>query len=243
MQLPDGIDKLLPAKIIEKVYDDVASAPAKEASKIAVDLVKTARLFLAPIQLAAAFQDRFERLLERVRNRVPETRQVQAPGEVVGPAVQHMRYLDDTSPLWQMFEELLTSSVDAESIATVHPSFAHLISQISRDEAIILYRLRSVEFKIVDVLDLNEREGRFENRKVEESTIPTSELLLPDQLGLSYSHLYFLSLVEWPVDKQDPILDDQRRQTGVRRYSTMRLTEFGKLFVSACVPDEGFRNV
>src|SRR5947208_2257652 len=58
VQLPDGIEKLLPVKVVENLYDDVASAPAKEVSKVAVDLVKTARLFLAPIQLAAAFQDR-----------------------------------------------------------------------------------------------------------------------------------------------------------------------------------------
>ena len=32
-------------------------------------------------------------------------------------------------------------------------------------------------------------------------------------------------------------------QVGIRRYSTMRLTEFGKLFVSVCVPDEGFEIV
>jgi hypothetical protein len=243
MELPDGIEKLLPIKVIEKAYEDVASAPAKEVSKIAVDIVKTARLFLAPIQIAATFQDRFERMLERVRNRVPEQRQIQAPAVVVGPAIEQMRYLEDYNPLWQMFEELLTSSVDSESVAKVHPSFAHLIAQLSRDEAMILYKLRKGEFQIVDVLDLNATERRFENRKVEESTIPTSELIQPGQLGLSYSHLYFLSLVEWPVHKQDPILDDQGRQTGIRRYSTMRLTEFGKLFVSACIPTEGFRDI
>lgn len=83
-------------KVIEN--DDVASAPAREASKIAVDLVKTARLFLAPLQLAATFQDRFECLLERVRKRVPENKTVQAPAEVVGPAVEQMKYLDDSDP-------------------------------------------------------------------------------------------------------------------------------------------------
>jgi hypothetical protein len=41
---PEGLDKLLPAKVIEKAYDDVASLPAKELGKAAVDLVKTARL-------------------------------------------------------------------------------------------------------------------------------------------------------------------------------------------------------
>ncbi|MCI0426837.1 MAG: hypothetical protein L0Z46_02325 [Nitrospiraceae bacterium] len=88
--LPDEIDKLIPAKVVEKAYDDLASHPAKEASKIAVDLVKTARLLLAPFQLAAAFQYRFERVIERIRARVPEERQIQAPAEIVGPVIQHM---------------------------------------------------------------------------------------------------------------------------------------------------------
>jgi len=241
-QLPDWIDKLLPAKVVEKAYDDVASQPAKEVSKIAVDLVKTARLFLAPFQLAAAFQDRFERLIERIRARVPEERYSLAPAEVVGPALQQMQYLEEDNPLWQMFEELLTCSVDVQAISNVHPSFAHLISQLSRDEALILYRLRAGEFKVVDTLDFNKKENRFENLKVEESSIPVSELLQPNQVGLYYSHLHSLTLVEWPVEKQDPIRNAEGTQTGIRRYSTMRLTEFGRLFVSACVPEDGFRN-
>src|SRR5438309_1344424 len=112
-QLPNGIEKLLPTKVIEKTYDDALSKPAKEFSKIAVDLVRTARLFLAPIQLASAFQDRFERAVRRIRARVPEERYILAPAEVVGPALEQMRYLDEANPLWQMFEELLVSSVDS----------------------------------------------------------------------------------------------------------------------------------
>ena len=99
--------------------------------------MKTARLFLAPIQLAAAFQDRFEQLVDRIRNKVPEQRYQEAPAEVVGPAIQQMQYLDDETLSWEMFEELLTSSIDVEAIAKVHPSFVHVISQLSRDEALI----------------------------------------------------------------------------------------------------------
>ncbi|MCI0426838.1 MAG: DUF4393 domain-containing protein, partial [Nitrospiraceae bacterium] len=68
-----------------------------------------------------------------------------------------------------MFEELLTSSVDSEAMAKVHPSFACLISQLSRDKALILYRLRAGEFKVVDTLELNRKENRFENLLVKES--------------------------------------------------------------------------
>lgn len=57
--LPEGIEKLLPAKVVERAYEDLGSEPAKETSKIAVDLVKTARLLLAPFQLAAAFSRPF----------------------------------------------------------------------------------------------------------------------------------------------------------------------------------------
>jgi hypothetical protein len=238
--LPDGIEKLLPAKVIEKAYDDVVSPPAQQVSKIAVDLVKTARLLLAPIQLAAAFQDRFEGVLERIRERVPEERQRQAPAEIVGPALQQMQYLDEANPVWQMFEELLARSVDSDAISTVHPSFVQLVSQLSRDEAIILLRLRTSDFKTVDTLDYNRKENRFSNRIVETSDIPEADLWRPEQIGLYYSHLESLSLVGWPVEKQEPIYGVDGVQTGIRRFSSMRLTEFGRLFVAACIPGAGF---
>lgn len=242
IMLPDGIDKLLPAKVIEKAYDDTVSPAAREVSKIAVDVVKTARLLLAPFQLAAAFQDRFERVVERIRERVPEDRRRHAPAEIVGPSLQQMQYLDEGNPLWQMFEELLTRSVDSAEITKVHPSFAQLIMQLSRDEGVILSRLRTCAFKVVDTLDYIKQENRFENRTIESSDIPEAILWVPNQLALYSSHLISLSLIEWPVEKQEPIRDGSGAQTGIRRYSTMRLTEFGQLFAAACIPDGEFRD-
>lgn len=241
MPIPDGLDKLLPAKVVEKAYDDIASPPAKELGKAAVDVVKTARLLLAPFQLAAAFQDRFERVVERIRTRVPEERQRPPPAEVVGPALRQMQYLDEGNPLWLMFEELLTQAIDADTTSKVHPSFAQLISQLSRDEAVILYRLRFGEFKVVDTLAYDRAQNRFSDRRVEQSSLPTDDLQHPHQMNLYYSHLESLSLVQWPVEKQEPIMNEGI-QTGVRRYSTMGLTEFGRLFVLVCIPEVGFRN-
>lgn len=54
------IDKITNSKIVEKVYDDAISTPMIEVSKIGVDLIKSARLILSPLQLAATLQDRFE---------------------------------------------------------------------------------------------------------------------------------------------------------------------------------------
>lgn len=236
----EELAKLIPKEVLEKLYDDAISDPAKEVSKLGVDIVKTARLILLPLQALAAWQDRLEPMFERIRRRVPEDRQIVAPPELVGPTLEKMRYLNDESELWRMYEEVLTKSVDSENADSIHPSFTHIISQLSRDEAWILYRLRDQKFTVVDTLDWNKEENKFENRKIEKSELPVAELFLPDQIDLYYSHLESLSLVTWPVVEETPIKGDGGRQTGTRRRSKMMLTEFGKLFVVACVPEDGF---
>lgn len=243
MSEEDLLKVLLPEKVLKNVYNDVVSQPAKEAGNLASDLIKTARLLLAPIQIASAFQDRFARMMRRISERVPDRQRINASAEVVGPALEQMRYLEEGNPLWRMFEELLSRSVDRNEVSKVHPSFVHILKQLSRDEAFILYRLKDANFEVVDVLDKNDKEKRFENRRIEESNLPTDALTLPDKMELYYSHLESLSLVSWPVYRQDPILNAEGIQTGLRRHSRIHLTEFGKLFVSACIPDKGFNLV
>lgn len=242
--LPDPKDLIktfCPEKVLEKAYEDLASPAAKEIGKIASDVAKTTRLLLAPFQIAAAFQNRVELMIKRISARVPEQRQLSPPSEIIGPALEQMRYIDDKTPLWQMFEEIITRSVDKDEVATVHPSFIYIVSQLSRDEAVILYRLKESNFEIVDVMDYNAEVNQFENRRIEENNLPIDALVLPDKLNLYYSHLDSLSLVAWPVYRQDPINNTEGRQTGIRRWSRMHLTEFGRLFVAACIPEQGFR--
>ncbi len=87
-------------------------------------------------------------------------------------------------------------------------------------------------------MDFNKADNKFYNRKIESSTIPENELLNPCSVNIYYSHLESLSLVFWPVTKQDPIMAGGV-QKGIRRHSTIQLTEFGRLFVAACLPPIG----
>ena len=239
MDVFGALGKLIPKKTIGKLYDDAFSGAAKELGKLGTDVVKTGRLILAPIQYASAFQDRLEKAIERIRTRVPEERQVEAPLEIVGPTLEKMRYVREGSELWDMYEEVLTKSVNSDSQATIHPSFSQLISLLSRDEAWILYRLRDRNFAVVDYLDYDRAQNKFMNRVVESSELPKDELNMPEYIELSYSHLNSLGLATWPIEKQDPIITGGT-QTGVRRHSKMMLTEFGKLFAAACIPATGF---
>lgn len=236
-----GIGEALKSKIVEKAYDDAGSKPAKQVGELAEDVVKSARLVLFPFQIAAAIQDRLDRTLKRVADNVPIERQINPQLQIVGPIYEHIKYMDDNSILYELFEELLARSIDSERIKEAHPSFIHIISQLSRDEAIILVELKKNDFDIVDTLDLDRENDRFVNLKIEKTTVPKDKLFFPDQVNMYYSHLESLSLVLWPVFKQDPIKDGDH-QIGIRRHSKMNLTDFGKFFVNACIPEGGFRN-
>lgn len=47
--------------------------------KLGTDVIKSLRLFTFPFQLLSMFQDRVEKVLNNARNKVPETRQQNAP--------------------------------------------------------------------------------------------------------------------------------------------------------------------
>lgn len=238
MDIEDLAD-LVPKETIDKVYTDALSPAAKQVGKAGEDVVKALRLLTAPVQALGALQDRLEGVLDGIRKRVPEGRRVEAQPEVVGPSLDRMRFIPERSELWEMYAEILTKAVDSEEAGKIHPAFAYLISQLSADEARIVWLLRDRTFEITDKLDLIG--NRFSNRVIEASDLPLAQLRTPDQMELYYSHLESLSLVEWPVLDQQPIMDGGK-QTGLRRHSIMQLTPFGKLFAAACVPPGGFKD-
>jgi hypothetical protein len=235
-----GISGALNSKTIAKAYDDAASKPAKQFGKLAEDVFKTARLLAFPLQITAAIQDKLDRTLERVADKVPSERQINPQLQIVGPIYDHIKYMDDNSVLYELFEELLARSIDSERIEEAHPSFIHIISQISHDEAILLYELKKNDFEVVDIMDFDRETNFFSNRKIEKTTVPKDVLLFPDKDEMYHLHLVSLSLVSWQIFKQEPIVGINNLQIGSRSYSKIQLTEFGKYFAKACIPENGF---
>lgn len=234
------VEKLSNSKVVEKIYDDGLSSPVVEISKIGTDLVKSARLILAPLQIAAAFQDRFEIFLKNLNNRVEAERQIQPPAELTSVCIERMKYIDLDNPLWEMFEELLIKAMSKETISQVHPSFGQIIGQLSPDEAFLIYELSKGEFLVTDQMDLDHKANRFMNHRVLSSTIPKAKLANPEAFDIYYSHLESLSLISWPVTNEVPV-HSGGQQTGTKRNSKIHLTKFGELFVAACIPESGFR--
>lgn len=232
-----GAGEIVSSEVAKQLYNDVASGAFSEIGKIATDGVKTARLFLAPLQIAASFQTRLERFLKELESKVPEGNRINSHPQICGPILEKMRYIEEGNALWKMFCELLSKSVDSRKVSLAHPSFAHILGQLSRDEALILAKLQANNFIYEITHDLIS--GKFINKKIIQSTIPLEDLHNPDSFDIYNTHLDSLSLISWQRKKNDPMLNKYGSQTGLHEVFEITLTSFGSLFMDACTQTTG----
>jgi glutaminase len=102
-----GAGQVINSEIAKRTYNEALSPAMKELGGLSEDTLKALRLFTAPLQLAAAYQDRFKAFCQRVRDKVPTSQQQEAPPEIVKPVMDAFASTSDDSPLMKMFEELI----------------------------------------------------------------------------------------------------------------------------------------
>lgn len=230
-----GLGKLAESQLVNQVYNEAGSPAAKELGKLAADTTKTLRLFTAPFQLAALAQDRFQIWLDEARNRVPSERQIEAPSHIAGPALRAMLFMEAEKPLAKMFVNLLSQAIDKDRVGDVHPGFVHILEQISPDEALLLYKMKSMSIAGVNRLfnvDVKDESGIATIESL--TTFSKDGFLHPNRICLYFEHLEVLGLVVHR--KEDKIIPpkDKPEWAHYRYYS---LTEFGTQFLSVCVQD------
>lgn len=233
----EDIGKLLPVK---QIYKDAAQPAVRQVGKVLEKTVKAARFVLAPVEYLAAQNDRYQRYLERVANKVPEERLVEAHPQLAGPIFDNLRYVEEDSIIAELFVNLLARAIDKERVHEAHPAFVHIIAQLSPDEAVILFHLKKQTYTYRQHAQYHRETGTFAPRTLAENTFPTSDLAFPQNFPMYMDHLHSLDLAGiWQQGNQEPISEGEPRvQTGVNITSIITLTSFGQLFANACVPDE-----
>lgn len=238
----EKFSNILGADTVKKVYEDGLSQPVQESGKAITDLIKAFRLFTAPIQLLAAYQDRLARHLKTVHDKVPPERQIEAPASISGPILERLKYLEDDNYLTDLYLSLLEKAIDKEQIPKAHPAFFHIIDQLSPDEAMLLHALTNnhIDFDYTNDLLKNEKgEDYWGPRDVINDTTPKGTFVFIQHFEMYISHLKSLNLVDWSIMKEEPIWDEtdtNKEQKGLLTKTKIYLTEFGNLFVDACIP-------
>ena len=237
MGLPDDVGRNLP---INDLYRDVAQPAAREVGEVLGNVAMAARFLVAPIEYLAAQQGRWQRYLSRVVEKVPEERRIEGHPQLVGPALEKLRYVDETNIIAELFVNLLARSIDRERVSEAHPAFATIIGQLSSDEALVLYHLKQSEFRLEHFLSLKADKNLFLPGTCTVNEFPTERLAFPNVFETYLDHLYSLNLIQF-VEKQaqEPTFEEgTRKQTGVIIRRFIRLSKFGQLFATACVPDQ-----
>lgn len=245
--MPADLEKLaniFGQETVNRIYEDAASQPVQETSKAVTDLVKAARLFTAPIQLLAAYQDRLSKFFDKVRGTVKEENQIEALPSISGPIIERLKYLEDENYLTDLYLNLLSRAIDKERIQEAHPAFYHIIDQLSADEAMILYIIKQEPIYYDYTMDLyvddNDNQYKFRNKIVKKDTTPIDKIAFIEHFKMYIRHMESLNLIFWRKVTENSINDERGNQLGIDVRTAIELTEFGNLFVKACIPDKGF---
>lgn len=229
----ENIGKSLP---IEKIYADLASKPTQEVGDIILNSVKAARCILAPIDYLAAQQDKFQNYLKRVNNKVPEGNQINAHPSLTGPIIENLKYLEEDSLITEMFLNLLARAIDKERVSEAHPAFSKIISQLSPDEAVIIYYFSKHHYKD-ELTFIYEKSFKFiETVDVIKTQFPTDQLKFPNNYRMYLDHLNHLNLLAAYNDFSKVVEGSPYNH----KYclQTTRLTSFGTLFSKATIPED-----
>lgn len=121
-----------------------------------------------------------------------------------------------------------------------HPAFPKIITQLSRDEVILLKAFGSAKHYHIYEQDLTTSTHELGaatmsliNFRVVEGSNPEAEMFFPKNFALNANHLYYLGLAHASQATEEPIMEGTE-QVGIRGRQRFELTKFGEIFARAC---------
>lgn len=144
------------AEVTPELYRDLLQPAVREVGQSLEIIARGVKLTLAPLEAAvwvgAQVRPRLAATVLRRLGKVPESQIQEPPPEIVGPATLNFAMTSEGSPIRDLYAELIASAMRKDRVASVHPSFAAVIAQLSPDEALILSEMAGVPAgSIVDV--------------------------------------------------------------------------------------------
>jgi Abortive infection alpha len=265
--MPEGEDFLakVGSDLVKESYSDIVKPVAKDIGEAISGILKVITYY--PRFWARASDISLEEKLERFKKKftadveeIPVEFRVLPSPSILGPSLQALEYAVVEDDLSDMFSNLIVSSMNSSKSGIAHPSFAEIIKQITSDEAKILKFLSQESPQpVVDVMSITLDGLTIHYLHREESFIPEDAGCEHIKLGPQYlGNLQRLGLIDLPENV--PLADlsyydrlnkwfeegtkdkeEYEKLHGVRlqlRNRRVRMSELGKMFLYACIPDK-----
>lgn len=228
---PEEIGKILGSDIPKKLYDDALSKPSSEIGNLLGDFVKAVRLFTAPIQLLASYQERLQKYLKEVSDRVPKEKQIVAEAAYAGAIIERLAYVGEDHYLKKHYLNLLEKAINKDTVGLAHPAFPSIVHQLSPDETLIMEKLRN-ESIVMSFEYERDLADKIINEEIVDTNFDVALLSFPELRGMYADHLQFLNLIRIQRPESETYIPSRHK---LRRTHKYELSDFGRLFVMACV--------
>lgn len=192
----------------------------------------------------AKFFARVEKKLEAV----PAERQQPAPATIAAPAALQYALLgegDDVADLREMFENLLTASMDSDTASGAHPAFVSMIQQLTPDEARILKSITRTDYALTTVRT-KDQVGHIRERLGFRTTLGSEVGFDVTRQQRCVSNLVRLGILSFSdltasdfEEQQGALNEAARLEFGdrpvERLVGSLEVTAFGRQFLDTCI--------
>ena len=259
-----GPETILPAVInaaqkdglLKAIYGDLAQPGIQQVGKALGSVLGFGNTLLWPIQLInertkIALQKNLDDFRERMESKQLESVVEIAP-EIGVPIAEKLSYIQDDE-LRALYLNLLENGATIDGASSVHPSFVNVINNMCPDEAKLVAALSKevvlpVVVGYVQRVPANLGKRQVVNVRMQEYTKLNSFTNLPaylsnlEGLGLLSvnlethyiaEHLY-AKLIELITLEVTPFLDAEFSAVEISK-GMIKFTDFGRLFVKACI--------
>lgn len=140
--MPDNINLKIPDKTIDKAYDDLLHPVASETGKLLGRVTRALNAAFAPLdqwilQREMNVAQTKKTLEDKLAYADPEKIVTPEPYVAV-PALQYISYSISNKELYDLYANLLSKAMYADTKEKVHPSFVEIIKQLSPADALVL---------------------------------------------------------------------------------------------------------
>lgn len=126
----------------KEIYDDGLKPVTKEGGEALQAIVGLFNnVVLYPIKKAnITFRyklEQFEQDLKTKIENIPDDKLIEPPLTIAGPTIEALKYTFDTKELREMYINLISSSMNADTVKLAHPSYVDIIKSMSPLDAIV----------------------------------------------------------------------------------------------------------
>lgn len=202
----------------------------------------------------------FEREMEEKYNKIPENNRVEPPINVVGPALESLKYNIDEEHIKNMFKNILVNSMDNRVSRFAHPKFIKIIEQMNNADAVlfsvIYQKLGLYSFICSPKIVFNNSQNVFTETPQYFTNINSQLDLFSESIALNNLTnlgLVEMSFVEFASDKQvyenmintdkavnlleeyNHLIPTKDAKYEITKKGIVRLTDVGRSFAKVCL--------